>query len=399
VSITELARNSNSTPYDRLMAGTEARHRLFSVHWELTYRCNERCSHCYLDVLPANADVPDELSTEECFRVIDQVSALGAMNLLFSGGEILVRRDFFAIAEYARKRKMLLRLYTNGILITPAIADRVAALHPFAVEFSLYSAKAETHDGITGVTRSWELTTRAMRLLADRGVRSKLKVPVMRENFRELRALQQLAGDLNAQFTFDTVITPKDTGDRSTLRHRLTYPELVEVFREMLDTASWANRRVAADARTCGIGTNSLAIDPYGNVFPCIQTRELAGNLRSDSIEEIWQGSQVWSKMNRLRVNELPVCRECELRDLCVRCHGLAQTEDGDLYGPALANCREALARRQVLIEKGALPADYPIPSHLQELTQHAGVTGEMRPTLVQLTALSSNRRNLHPTA
>ncbi|HJQ22588.1 MAG TPA: radical SAM protein [Blastocatellia bacterium] len=353
--------------YERLLARTASRHRLFSVHWELTYRCNERCSHCYLDVLPPNAEVPGELTTVECFRVIDEMVALGAMNLLFSGGEILARHDFFEIAAYARARRLLLRLFTNGILITPQMADRIAALHPYAVEISLYSASPQTHDRITNRERSWELTTRALGLLRDRGVRTKMKVPLMAENVHEWRDLERLAADLGAEFRYDTTITPKDDGSRAPLNHRLTYEALVDFFREVLDTKAWSKRRVALDARTCGIGLNALAIDPYGNVFPCVQTREPAGNCRTAPLKTIWETSPVWEAMGRLTVNELPVCRECELLNLCVRCHGLAQVEDGDLHGPALANCREALARRQVLVEKGALPADYPIPAHLRD--------------------------------
>lgn len=100
-----LARDSQpSNIYERLLAGTAASHRLLSAHWELTYRCNERCSHCYLDVLPANAEVPGELTTAECFRVIDELAALGTMPLLFSGGEILARPDFFQITRMMRAK-------------------------------------------------------------------------------------------------------------------------------------------------------------------------------------------------------------------------------------------------------------------------------------------------------
>jgi radical SAM protein with 4Fe4S-binding SPASM domain len=358
--------------YNQIIARTETAHRLFSVHWELTYRCNEQCSHCYLDVLPPNQDVPGELSVEECFRVIDEIVELGALNLLISGGEILAHRDFFQIAEYARSKRLLLRLFTNGILITPQVADRLAALHPYAIEISLYGSDPETHDRLTRRERSWDLTVRALRLLRERGVRTKVKVPVMRENFGQLREIERLANELGAEFRYDTTITPKDNGSRSPLKHRLTYQELVGLFREILVADAWANRRVAPGARTCGITLNSLAIDPYGNVFPCVQTRELAGNLREQSLKAIWEGSPVWRELGSLTISELPVCRECELVNLCVRCHGLAQVEDGDLYGPALANCREALARRQVLIERGALPAGHPIPAHLKDyVAQH----------------------------
>ncbi|HKY05807.1 MAG TPA: radical SAM protein, partial [Blastocatellia bacterium] len=221
VPVIDHARDSESADlYKRLIAGTESNHRLFSAHWELTYRCNERCSHCYLDVLAPNAEAVGELTTEECLRVIDELAALGVMHLLFSGGEILARHDFFQIAEHARSKRLLLRLFTNGILITPLLADRIAALHPYSVEISLYSSAPETHDRITGIARSWELTTRALALLRDRGVRTKMKVPLMRENIGELRQMAALAAELGAQFRYDTTITPKDDGGRSPLKHR-----------------------------------------------------------------------------------------------------------------------------------------------------------------------------------
>src|SRR5262249_39355572 len=193
--------------YAQLLARTLKEHRLFSAHWELTYRCNEKCSHCYLDVFPANTEVPGELTTEQCFHVIDELADLGVLHLLLSGGEILVRRDFFQIALYARSKRLLLRLFTNGMLINSRVADQIAALHPYSVEVSIYGAHAETHDNITRVARSWELSTRALVLLRDRGVRTKMKVPVMRENVRQLREMERLARDLGAEFRYDTVIT------------------------------------------------------------------------------------------------------------------------------------------------------------------------------------------------
>jgi radical SAM protein with 4Fe4S-binding SPASM domain len=399
VSAEKIAGNSiYPSVYDRLVAQTEETHRLFSAHWELTYRCNEQCSHCYLDVLPANAEAPGELTAEECFGVIDQLAELGVMNLLFSGGEILARRDFFDIARYARSKRILLRLYTNGILITPRVADHITALHPYSVEISLYSVNPEIHDKITGRERSWELTMRAFSLLRDRGVRTKMKVPLMRENFRELRELEKLAASVGAQFRYDTTITPKDNGGLAPLKHRLGHEELVWLFREVLDADAWASRKVSTDSRTCGIGLNSVAIDPYGNIFPCVQTRELAGNLREQSLKAIWQESLVWKNFARFTVSELPVCRKCELLNLCVRCHGLAQVEGGDLRGPAFANCREALARRQVLIEKGALSADFPIPEHLKAYAEECGAGGEREQIFfsdfIPATALRVRSRN-----
>jgi MoaA/NifB/PqqE/SkfB family radical SAM enzyme len=178
--------------YQQMLGKLGREHRLFSVHWELTYRCNQRCSHCYLDVLPPNSDVPAELTTQECLGIVDQIADAGALNLTLSGGEILVRRDLFEIASHARARRLLLRLFTNGVGVTPLIADRIAELHPYAVEISLYSARPELHERITGLRRSWELTTRALRLLHERGVRTVMKTPLMHENVAEIDHLEAL---------------------------------------------------------------------------------------------------------------------------------------------------------------------------------------------------------------
>jgi radical SAM protein with 4Fe4S-binding SPASM domain len=352
-------------PYAAILRQASSAHRLFSVHWELTYRCNEKCSHCYLDVFPPQAAQPGELNTQECLGVIDQIAAAGALNLTLSGGEILVRQDFFEIAAYARSKRLLLRLFTNGILIHPKVADRIAALHPYAVEISLYSARPAVHDSLTQVPRSWELSTRALRLLHERGVRTVVKTPVMVENVRQIDELAALTDELGATFRYDITVTPKNSGALDPLRHRVSYADLVDFMRLKIDREPWLKRNAAPDRPTCSIAQKALQIDPYGNVLPCMEARFTLGNLREKSLSELWRDPPLWSELGGLTLNELPVCRSCELRHLCVRCHGLAWQETGDLHNPALANCREALARRQALVELGGLAPDYPIPAHL----------------------------------
>ena len=353
-------------PYLQILGNAAKAHRLVAVHWELTHRCNERCTHCYLDVLKPNAKVPGELTTEECLDVVDQIVELGAMNVTLSGGEILVRKDWYEIARYARSKRLMVRLFTNGILINPQLADRIAELHPYSVEISLYSARAEVHDQITQIPRSWELTTQSARLLRERGVRVLLKTPLMRENVKELDALRALIDEIGATFRLDPTLTTKVNGDTSTLRHRVAFSDLVEYLRATTQPQHWLNRNVSDESRTCGIGGMALIIDPQGGVFPCTEVRISAGNLRHNSLREIWSESPVWKEMDELTVGELPACRICELRNLCVRCHGVAMVEDGDLRGPAITKCHEALARHQVLVEMKAIHPYYPLPMHLK---------------------------------
>jgi len=92
------------------------------VSWNITRKCNLRCVHCYIDAGEAEAN---ELTTKEALDVVDQMAEVGVPLILFTGGEPLVRRDFFEIAQYARDRGIKLVLSTNGTLITPEVAKRL----------------------------------------------------------------------------------------------------------------------------------------------------------------------------------------------------------------------------------------------------------------------------------
>ena len=375
--VTPKSRSQPSVTFQSLLAAAEARHQLLSVHWELTYRCNERCTHCYLDVLPAHRPVPTELSSAEGMRLLDELHELGVLNLTLSGGEPLLRRDFMPLAARARELGFVLRIFSNGLLITPAVADELASLHPYAVEISIYGADAATHDGITQRPGSFVRSTDALRLLAERHVRTVLKTPLMHENVRQFRAIQQLAADLGARFRFDMTVMPKISGDRAPLRHQLTYDDLLWFYRATLTAAQATPRSLAAGCRTCNIGVSALAIDPYGDIYPCLETRRCAGNLRTAALRTIWEHSQVWADVRSLTIDALPVCRTCTLRTLCARCHGLADLEHGQIRQPATANCLQTLAKRQVLIERGAAPDTLPLTPHLTGLL----ATGEPVPT------------------
>ena len=340
-------------------------HRLLSLHWELTYRCNEVCTHCYLDVFKPNARIAGELTLAQGQHLLDEAASMGALNITFSGGEALVHQEFFALAAYARRKRFAVRLMSNGLLINEHNADRIAQLKTTGVEISLYGADPETHDAITRRRRSWELTTRAFRLLRERGIHTIMKTPLMHDNVRQVHALRQLASELGATFRYDTSLTAKDNGDHAPLRHEMTAEDLAWLLRQEIPADVEPPAPIGEAHRSCSIGMHSLVVDPYGNVYPCIQARIPAGNVLDRPLAQVWQ-SAVFADTSSLTFDELPVCRTCELNMICMRCHATALESTGDMHAPSPANCREALVRREVLIEKGALPADYPIPAHLR---------------------------------
>src|SRR6266576_5669382 len=136
-----------------------------AVHIDVTYRCNERCVHCYLD-----HDDHGEMTTAEIKDLLDQMAEAGVFYLTISGGEILMRRDFFQILEHARLRTFCIKLKTNGILIRKQEADRIKNLGVETVQISIYSHISEVHDAITQLPGSLKQSLEAIRRLRAHGI-------------------------------------------------------------------------------------------------------------------------------------------------------------------------------------------------------------------------------------
>jgi radical SAM protein with 4Fe4S-binding SPASM domain len=367
-------RHDASAPYQRLLAQAARQRRLLSVHWELTHRCNERCRHCFLEVLPPQRRPADELTTAEGVALLDQMAALGVLNLTLSGGEIFVRRDWQEIAAAAHAHRFVLRLFTNGLTITPMRAAQLAALQPYTVEISVYGADAATHDAITQVPGSFVRTRRAFTLLAAHGVRAVLKTPLMTSNIDQFNALCDLAVTLGATFRYDLTLTPRRDGNRVPLRYALGYVDLVRHFRRTLTAAPALH---VTGCRLCNVGRNALAITPNGDVYPCLELPLIVGNVRHTSLRTIWETAPGWTALTALQREMLPACGSCPLGALCGRCHGAARHETGDLLAPTTAYCTRALAQRQALIDLNLITSDaLPLPAHLTALKQRLDVRG-----------------------
>lgn len=368
VSDAALMHRDVSTIYQRLLRQAGRQRRLLSVHWELTHRCNERCRHCYLAVLPPHARPAGELTTAEGLALIEQMAALGVLYLTLSGGEFFVRRDWRELAAAAHAQRFVLRIFTNGLAITPAKAAHLAALQPYAVEISVYGADAATHDAVTQTPGAFVRTRRAFTLLADHGVRTVLKTPLMQCNVDQFDALRDLAASLGATFRYDLTLTPRRDGDRTPLRYALRYADLVRHYRRTLSAAPAPG---AAGCRLCNVGRNALAITPNGDVYPCLEVPIVIGNVRCTPLRTIWETAPGWAALTALDAGALPVCGACPLGALCGRCHGAARHESGDLCAPATAHCTRALAQRQALLDRNLITPDaLPLTPHLAALQQ-----------------------------
>jgi radical SAM protein with 4Fe4S-binding SPASM domain len=358
---------------NRIFLKVDQRKIPFWTHLDLTYKCNTDCIHCYCQHLdPAFGGKYDkqDLTTAEIKGLLDQLADYGVLNLTLSGGELLVRKDFFEIAFYAsREKHFALSFYTNGTLVNERIAARVAELCPVAVEISLQGATAEVHDYVVQRPGSFQRVIAAARMLRARGVNVVLKTTLMQPNFHQADELVRLAGSLGASaYRTSLDLTPKNDGDTSVQRFNLTDEQFADyIARDYPEPFQYREPISLEEARqrsTCGTGTVACYISPYGDVYPCIQLLISMGNIRERSFKEIWEApSELRRKLEAIQTyGDLPDCQTCEYVQLCQRCHGLAYLETGDLtkcYKMVLRSAKlntEVNARMAPKVESSVVP-------------------------------------------
>ena len=318
-----------------------------SVHFDITYRCNERCVHCYLD-----HDDLGEMTTAEIEDVLDQLADAGVFFLALSGGEVLMRRDFFDIVEHARRRLFNVKIKTNGVMIREPEARRLRQLGVEQVQISVYSHRPEVHDGITKLPGSLRRTIEAIRFLKLQGLKVSMANVLMTANMFDNQSVMSLAKDLGVSYTLDPTITPKIDGNTAVLALRAPGAELRRVFRneELVGNVAEFCAPPAApdedvmDGYPCSAGHTSCYISPYGDVFPCVQFPLPSGNLRREKFVEIWRHSSALKEVRSIRARDLTTCSTCSHVGSCSRCPGLAYME-GNMRGPSSADCEKSFQR------------------------------------------------------
>ena len=318
-----------------------------SIHLDVTYRCNERCVHCYLD-----HEDHGEMTTAEIKGVLDQLAEAGVFFLTFSGGEVFLRRDFFEILEYARLLQFNVKIKTNAVMIREAEAQRIRALGVDTIQISVYSHRPEVHDAITKLPGSLKRTIKAIRFMVDQGLKVTIANVLMTLNRHDSDGVQKLAVELGAHYTLDPTITPKMDGDTSILSLRISGEELPDVFRNPnlvpnMEEFCAPPKPVSDDdleGCSCSAGHSFCYISPYGDVFPCVQFPLPSGNIRQQKFLDIWNHSPELKEVRSIKAKDLTVCSSCSHVSSCSRCPGLAYME-GSMRGPSTADCEKSYYR------------------------------------------------------
>jgi mycofactocin biosynthetic radical S-adenosylmethionine protein MftC len=308
--------------FERLMLRTWSENHLFSALVELTYRCNLDCFFCYNDLgLRGQA-----LSLEQYYQFFADLRDLEVLNLTLTGGEPLAHPDFLRLGARARQLGFVVRIKSNGHALRGAMARRIRdEIDPFLIEVSLHGATAEVHDRQTRVPGSFERLLANLGEMVRLGLRVKINSTLTAWNEHQVNGMLALADELGLPLQIDPEVTLRDDGDREPLSITASRDGVRRLFALLAERAARSRpagsgdlggpgspvqvMRLADDGlapvaaeKHCGAGSSGIAVDPYGNVYPCVQWRRPVGNLHERSIRDIWARSSGLAEVRALTV-------------------------------------------------------------------------------------------------
>ncbi|MBQ6296914.1 MAG: radical SAM protein [Selenomonadaceae bacterium] len=327
-------------------------HILQRICIELTYRCNERCKHCYVFDEKKSAD--EELTTDQYFKLFDELRRMETLHITFTGGDPSQRQDFTEILRGAVDRDFAVTIFTNGIGFSEKTLAEIIRIRPSSMHFSIYSGIPEEHDEITGVKGSFQKTLTTLKKVKDAGIWVTVKTPVMTPTLNGFCDIQKLCRELDIRSEVSYFICATNHGDTSPTKLRLgnveKYKEVMRIAQKEQATKEFQPRDV--HGAICGAGQLSLSVNPYGEVFPCNSFHYWLGNIKDIPISVIWNGEEL-RRLYQLKFEQLGNrCVKCQWHDDCVYCLGSALAENGDIFIPIDENCKIARANYEFRLER-----------------------------------------------
>jgi len=294
----------------------------------LTYRCTNRCPQCYLK---ENLDVKGTLETAQWKTVIDTLWGIGVPQVVFTGGECMLREDLVELVAYSKQ--FTTGVITNGTLLSSELAGKLCDAHLDWIQITLESTSAAIHDEIQGRKGAWDETVAGIKNAVAAGLSVSVNATLSKKNAHELKKLIDFAGKLHVRYVSTNAIINAGRGiaekEESGLKEQMLQTILEEAksyaksrdisFNWFLPTCYKNVNPVTLGfgQRCCSACSVNMMIEPNGDVIPCQSwTQQKLGNILSDPWEYIWNNPVAQDIRNHVFVQE--ECKGCDYLETCL---------------------------------------------------------------------------------
>ena len=289
---------------------------------ELTYNCNLGCSHCYNE---KDINLKEEISFEDAKKIIDDASSLGVSSMILTGGECTITKDFLKIARYIREKRISLEIFTNGqtLFDNEKLFNDIVELYPYRVSLSLYSMNPEIHEKITKVKGSHSKTVSVIKKLRKKNVFVGIKCFLTSVNASAYSEISNFAAENGCATTIDCNFVPNPACNN--IEMQATEEQFVDIFSNKSSslrikipinkyTKNFKNSSV------CMAGRKMLTVTPSLDVVCCPSFKKKIGDLKEESLIEIWKSSDKNSELNKIKKIVHSDLKECYTKDYCRYC-------------------------------------------------------------------------------
>ena len=333
---------------------------LTDVMFELTYRCQEQCVHCYNPGATRNnsersgrGDI-EELTRDDYKRIIDDLCDHGLTTATITGGDPFMHPFVWQIIDYLYRKDIATIIYTNGLGLVGK-EECLASYYPYKVQCSIYSGDPAVHDKITRTKNSWKRTINVMDKLHELGIPIEVACPIMQTNLKTYFSVKPYMKKYGSSLAFDVMLTDSIDGDQCVSHHLRLTPEQLSVVLLDEDVIQHINlHRLNDDNITdrsflngppCGVLKNSFCINPNGNLTPCCAFNKIIGNIKHQSIAEIVLASDFIKKWFQTKETDYGECFKKEYCYYCYFCPGNNYTAHKEYLNGCENNCYLAKIR------------------------------------------------------
>jgi radical SAM protein with 4Fe4S-binding SPASM domain len=318
-----------------------------TVFWEITSECNLKCLHC---VVSADKKLDGELCTQSCCNFIDELKAFGIRDLVLSGGEPLIRDDFYHIARYARSRNIAVQLATNGVLVTGKVAKELKKLD-ISVQVSLDGSNAEIYGRFRGCKKAFPKVIRGIENLVNEGVDLTIGTVFSNHNLDDIPDMLKLVerhgvkifrlipfipsgrGKINRDLEPGSSKVKEITRYLYEMRGKVPFTilplEFENVFSEPL-----CKQIDPLKPSECGGAISYCTVTPEGDVLPCHYFYGVeADNIKERPFKWIWRQSRFLNYFRSLKIKDIEgYCRQCRWLADCRGSCKAANLSYGELF-------------------------------------------------------------------